>query len=50
MLQKMSSRLRGINQKLMELVASGAITDDVSKALESFRDETAYSHAAEEKP
>jgi CRP/FNR family cyclic AMP-dependent transcriptional regulator len=50
MLQKMSSRLRGINQKLMELVASGAIPDEVSKALESFGHETAYSHAAEEKP
>jgi len=50
MLQKMSSRLRRINQKLMELAASGAIPDDVSKSLESFRHESAYTHTAEEKP
>jgi CRP-like cAMP-binding protein len=50
MLHKMSSRLRGINQKLMDLVASGAIPDEVLKTLDSFQNETAYSKAAEEKP
>jgi CRP/FNR family cyclic AMP-dependent transcriptional regulator len=35
MLQHMSRRLRRINQRLMELVASGAVSDEVARELQS---------------
>jgi CRP-like cAMP-binding protein len=50
MLQRMSSRLRQINQRLMDLVASGAVTGEVARTLESYRMATAYPETAGEKP
>jgi CRP-like cAMP-binding protein len=42
MLQRMSSRIRRINQKLMELVSSGSVSDEVSKTVAVLRDAIAY--------
>jgi CRP/FNR family transcriptional regulator, cyclic AMP receptor protein len=50
MLQQMSRRIRHINDKLVELASSGAVSEEVSKKIESFRLQAEYSPSAGEKP
>lgn len=50
MLQQMSRRLRQINEKLVELVASGAVSKEVSGSLESYRAASEYGRVPETEP
>jgi CRP-like cAMP-binding protein len=45
MLQHMSRRLRRINQRLMELVASGAVSDEVARELQSVQADSQFTGA-----
>lgn len=50
MLQQLSARLRHINQRIMALAASGAVSAEVSKSLEDVRAAIDYSQATREEP